>query len=482
MDIMSYKEEVSTSSTLPGEKKKFKLPHVFVLLFLMICFAAFLTHILPAGQFDRQALEIGLNQVRQVLVPGSYHTVEPSPVGPFETMISIYKGMVAAADIIFLVFLPYASFCIVVKTGAMNSFVSWLLHITKGKDVLLIPLFSIVFSLGASLFGMFSEFYGFIPLFVGLAIALGYDAMVGLAIVGLSTGIGFAASMTNPYTVGIAQKVSEVPLFSGLGFRFFHWALFTAIAIWWTLRYARKVKRDPSTSLVNGTNYDHVAMKQEDIENNSTSWRDRGVLSIVAVTMVLLVYGTLKRGWGFNELCGLFLSMGILSGLTAGWSPNRIAKEYSSACSDVVGGAFVVGLARGVLVVLADGNVIDTVIYGLSLPLSGLPRFISAQGMLFTQTLINFFIPSGSGQAATTMPIMAPLADILGVTRQTAILAFQYGDGFSNLLFPTSANIVIMCGIAHVTLEQWWKFFIPLFGLSYLVQMGLLVLAQLTGY
>jgi uncharacterized ion transporter superfamily protein YfcC len=174
--------------------------------------------------------------------------------------------------------------------------------------------------------------------------------------------------------------------------------------------------------------------------------------------------------------------MGILSGLTAGWSPNRIAQEYSSACSDVVGGAFVVGLARGVLVVLADGNVIDTVIYGLSLPLSGLPRFISAQGMLFTQTLINFFIPSGSGQAATTMPIMAPLADILGVTRQTAILAFQYGDGFSNLLFPTSANIVIMCGIAHVTLEQWWKFFIPLFGLSYLVQMGLLVLAQLTGY
>lgn len=472
----------TNTETSTGTRKKFKLPHVFVLLFIMICLAAVLTHLLPAGQFDRQAMEIGPNQVRQVLVPGSYHTVESSPVSPFETMISIYKGMVAAADIIFLVFLPYASFCIVVRTGAMNSFVGWLLRVTQGKDVLLIPLFSIVFSLGASLFGMFSEFYGFIPLFVGLAIALGYDAMVGLAIVGLSTGVGFAASMTNPYTVGIAQKVSEVPLFSGLGFRFFHWALFTAIAIWWTLRYARKVKRNPEISIVNGTDFSHIAMNREEIMSNTTTWRDKGVLAIVAVTMVLLVYGTLKLGWGFNELCGLFLTMGISSGLVAGWSPNKIAKEYASACSDVVGGAFVVGLARGVLVVLAEGNVIDTVIYGLSLPLSGLPRFISAQGMLITQTLINFFIPSGSGQAATTMPIMAPLADILGVTRQTAILAFQYGDGFSNLLFPTSANIVIMCGIAHVTLDQWWKFFVPLFGFAYLIQMGLLALAQVIGY
>ncbi len=465
----------------PEVPKKMKVPHVYVLLFCLIMFAAALTWILPAGEFVRENVEVAPGWFKMVLQPGSYHTVESSPVGPFEAIMAIQKGMVDAAEVVFLVFLAYASFYLVVRTGAMNGFIGWLLRILHGKEFLMIPVFFIVFALGGSLFGMFSEVYGFIPLFVGLGIAMGYDAMVGLSMVCLSTAIGFAAATTNPYTVGLAQKFAELPLFSGIGFRAVSLVVFTAIGIWWTMRYAAKVKKDPSKSVMADVDMGKFALKKEDLLNQELSGRDKIILLIVLATMVLLVTGTLRWGWGFNELIGLFLTMGLSSALVAGWKPNRIAEEMIDGFKDIVFGAMVVGISRAILIVLQDGQIIDTVINGLAAPLAHLPNQIAAQGMLLVQSCINFFIPSGSGQAATTMPIMAPLADVLEVTRQTAVLAFHYGDGFSNILWPT-ADIPIICAIAHVPLSKWWKFFVPLFGIMYVVQMIFLAIAVTIGY
>lgn len=478
-------DEAKVTAAEPQEegqvKKKFKMPHVYVLLFALIFFAALLTYILPAGEFERVEVEVGPNWTKQVLVPGSYHQVEASPVNAFEGLISIYRGLVDAAEVVFLSFLAYASFYLVVRTGSMNRFIGWLLRVLKGKQILMIPVFFYVFALGGSMFGMFGEVYGFIPVFVGLGIAMGYDAIVGLSMVCLSTAVGFAAATTNPYTVGLAQKFAEVPLFSGIGYRTLSFVVFTTIAMWWTMRYARKIKADPSKSIMADVDMGKWALNKDDLMKTTMSGRDKLILVILALTMVVLVFGTLKLGWGFEELIGLFLTMGIASAIIAGWGPSKIASEFVDGCRDIVFGALIVGISRAVLVVLQEGNIIDTVILGLAQPLNGLPSWVAAQGMLVVQSLINFFIPSGSGQAATTMPIMAPLADLLHVTRQTAVLAYQYGDGFSNILWPT-ADIPIICAIAHVPLEKWWKFFVPLFGIMFVVQMLFLMGAVLLGY
>jgi len=472
---------MSAEEKVLNEKKDFKMPHIYVLLFGLIVFATIMTYVLPAGEFERVTVEVGPNWTREVLIPGSYHVIESSPVDPFQMMISIQKGLVDAAEVVFLVFLAYASFYLVVRTGAMNGFIGWLLRVLKGKEILMIPVFFYVFALGGSLFGMFSEVYGFIPIFVGLGIALGYDAIVGLSMVCLSTAIGFAAAMTNPYTVGLAQKFAEVPLFSGMALRVLSFLVFTTIGLWWTMRYAKKVKRDPSKSIMADVDMGKFALKHEDLVGKELSGRDKLILVVLATTMGILVYGTLKLGWGFNELIGLFLSMGIISAIIAGWGPSKIASEFVDGCRDIVFGALIVGISRAVLIVLQDGHIIDTVIMGLASPIQGLPNWMAAQGMLIVQSLINFFIPSGSGQAATTMPIMAPLADLLNVTRQTAVLAFHYGDGFSNILWPT-ADIPIICAIAHVPLEKWWKYFVPLFGIMFVVQLIFMTIAVLVGY
>lgn len=455
---------------------KSKVPHTYVLLFSLIILAVIGTYVLPAGQFDRVQDE---KTHKTLVVPGSYHTVEPSPVSFFDTFIAVQKGMIDAGSVVFFVFIVYASFYVVLQTHALHAFIGLLLRLLKGKEILMIPVFMYTFALGGSIFGMFEETFGFIPLFVGLAIAMGYDAIVGMSMVSFGVAMGFAAAFINPFTVGLAQKFAELPLLSGFGFRMVCWFVLVTMAVAWTMNYARKIKKDPSKSLMKDVDMGSLALDHDELVNTHFSGRDRIILAVVVGMVGLLVWGVMQKGWYFNELAGLFLIMGISCGFLAGWGPNKLASVYVEGLKDIVFGALVIGLSRGILIVMREGNIIDTVIYGLAQPLSQFPRWVAAEGMLFVQTLINFFIPSGSGQAATTMPIMAPLSDLLGVTRQTAVLAFQFGDGFSNILWPTTL-LPVMCGIAHVPIEKWWKYFIPFFLMLLPVQMIFIAAAVIT--
>lgn len=458
-------------------KKKFQLPHIYVLLFGIIVACAIASWILPAGQFDREVNEAG----KELVVAGTYHAVDPTPVGPFQVLQSVYKGMTAAGGVVFFVFVSYASINLIIATGAFNGLVAGLLKRVKGKArAVIIPLFMIIIGAASSTIGLFEETFPFIPIFVGIAIAMGYDAIVGLAIVACGSALGYAGAVMNPFTVGMAQSVAGVPVLSGAGFRIFaHIAMITVASIY-TIRYALRIQADPTKSLVYGTKFE-LAMNPDDVEKHPFGIREALVLLTLAAGIGFIVWGTKTQGWYFNELSGVFLGMGLVSSIIMGWGPSNIANRIAGNFTDIAMACMMIGLARGILIVLQQGSIIDTVVYGMSIPLSAMPRWLAGEAMLVVQTLLNFLIPSGSGQAVVSMPIMAPLADLLNIPRQIAVLAFQYGDGLSNIMWPTAFAPVI-CGIAGIKVEKWWKWFTPLFLLLILTQGITIAIALAIGW
>ncbi len=463
------------------EKKKFRLhmPHVFVILFFLVLVASISTWIIPPGQFDYQSVDVN-GTMRDLVVPGSFHYIdrsEASPTGIIDFFCSFHRGMIEGAEIMMMIFIVNAAFSMIVKTGAFDCMMGALLRKFDGKEKILVPLFFLIYALGATLFGMWNDFNGLIPIMVGMGVALGYDALFGFAIIILGIGIGFASALMNPYTIVIAQSIAGIPVYSNPEIRIAMFVIFSVMSIWWIFRYGKKIKADPSKSLMAGEKT-KFQFDRDELVKLKVGTREKLVLADILVCLIIIMYGFLRSGWGTIQLTGVFLMMGIIAAVIYRWSPNRIAEEFINGCADIVFGALIVGIARATLVVLEDGMVIDTIINSMASLLTGLPPAIAAQGMLVIETLINFIIPSGSGQATTIIPIMAPLGDLIGVSREMTVLTFQMGDGFSNLLWPT-ANIAIGCGISGVPISKWWKFFVPLFCLMYVVQMLLLVFAQL---
>ena len=459
------------------EKKKFKLPHIYVLLSAIIIICTILTWILPTGEFLREANKAGV----EVAVPGTYHLVDRSPVGFFAMVQSFYKGMVDAGPVIFFVFISFSSIGLILETGAINGLIANILRNSKDKtQIMIIPIFITLIGVASSTIGVFEEMMPFIPVFAGICVAMGYDAIVGMSIVALGTAIGYSGAIVNPFTVGMAQSIAGLPLLSGAWYRIICHITLIIVASIYTMRYARKVKNDPQLSFVYGDSNKHE-LNNEELMSYRFGIREKLVLLILAVGIAVIVYGSYNYGWYFNETNAVFLLMGISSALVMGWSFTKIAENISKSFTDVAMACMMIGIARGILIVLKDGNIIDTIVYGLSIPLSYLPKVLMGPAMLVFQTILNFFIPSGSGQAVTSMPIMAPLADLLGISRQVSVLAFQFGDGFSNIVWPT-AFAPIVCGIAGVKLEKWWKFIIPLFGLIVIAQSVLLMIAIIINY
>ncbi len=467
---------MSTGKTLE-KKKKLSLPHIYVLLFAIIVVCTILTWVLPAGEFDRVVNEAN----RSVAVAGTFHTVEQSPVGPFEMFQAVYNGMCDAGSVTFFVFISYASINIIIRSGAFNGLVAGLLKIFKGKArVAIIPIFMFIVGIASSTIGLFEEWFPFVPVFAGLATAMGFDPVVGVAIVALGAGMGYSGATINPFTVGIAQGIAEVAPMSGIGYRFFCHMVMLAVASIFVIRYALKIQADPTKSLVYGETQ-HNSMNETDVQNAPFGIREKLVLLVLLAGIVTVVYGCKVYGWYFAELSAVFMVMGILSAIIMGWGPNKIGELYSAGFTDIAMACMMIGLARGILMVLQAGNIIDTVVYYFSLPLASFPSWFCGVAMLVMQTLLNFLIPSGSGQAATSMPIMAPLADLLGISRDTAVLAFQFGDGLSNIVWPT-AFPAVLAGLAGIKVEKWWKFVIPVASAVVLAQAALMVLAVVTGF
>jgi len=459
------------------EKKKFKLPHIFVLLFGIVLLCTILTWIIPAGQFDRVVNDAG----REIAVAGTWHKVDPTPVGFMGFFTSFYDGMLLAAEIMITVFIAFASVQFVLKSGAFDGLVVALMKVFKGKSsVIVIPLFMAIIGIASSTIGMFEEWLAFIPIFAAIFIGLGYDAMVGLAVVALGAGMGFSGATINPFTVGVAQGIAEVPYMSGVGFRLLCHAAMLVVGGGLTIRYALKVKADPTKSYVYGDDFSSIVGNDSDVKAEFT-WRQKVVLVDLFAAIAVIVYGVNTYGWYFAEITAVFMVMGLVAAIVMGFKPDQIAMVFQEGFKDACTAAMMVGIARATLIVLQEGNIIDTVVYYFSEPLSYLPAWAAAVFMLIMQTALNFFIPSGSGQAAVSMPIMAPTADLLGIPRDIAVLAYQFGDGMSNIVWPT-AFAAIMAGLAGVKLEKWWKFIFPIFGCIILTQAVMIVIAMFTGF
>ncbi len=456
----------------------FRFPHSYVIIFGIIVLVTLLTYIIPAGQFERVVDEVS---GRTLVVPGTFQYVEQSPVGPFEMFVCIQQGFIDVADIIFFIVFAYGFVYMLIKNGTFDALIGSMLRGLGNKVGALIPLAMVLFIFLGSTVGILEETYGMIPIFIGLAVAMGYDAIVGSAMVYVGAATGFAAATLNPFTIGVAQTVAGVEIGSGIGYRILCAVIFGGIAIGYTMWYAHRVKKDPTKSLMYGEKMELASSTDRDkLQATYATGRQKACGVLFVLTIAGLLVGTLKFGWYINQLAGLFLIMMIVVGLVGGFGPSKIAETFVESTKGVIFGALVVGLSRGVLIVMNEAQIVDTIVNFLANLLARTSGYLSAVGMLVMQNIINFFIPSGSGQAAVTMPIMAPVSDMIGLSRQIAVLAFQFGDGFSNMFWPTT--VCMMCGIMNIPLNKWYKFIAPMFAMMFLAQILLMCGAVAIGY
>jgi uncharacterized ion transporter superfamily protein YfcC len=464
-----------------------RIPNAYVLIFLLLIVTAALTWVVPPGQFARAEGPGG----RTVVVPDSFrwivpgetlpegYTLEPVRQGPWDVLRAPMNGFVRAAEIIVFILVLGGVFKVLDATGAVTAGIARVTARMRGRELLAVPVIMILFSLGGATIGMSEETILFVMMFVPLSLALGYDSITGVAMVFVGAGAGFAAAFLNPFTVGVAQGIAELPYPSGMLYRVLAWLVVTAAAILVVIRHARRVKQDPSCSPTFALDEERrreggIGAGMEALAAVPFTPAQRGILALLALVMVVAGLGATFRDWYILEIAAIFLGYSLLAGAMARLGADTFVSTFMKGAGELVGVALVVALARGVLVVAEAGGIIDPVLFVVSAGVGALPSVFGAQLMFLIQMVINFFVPSGSGQAALTMPIMAPLADLIGVTRQTAILAFQFGDGFSAMIHPTSAVLLGVLGAARIPWPVWARWVLPL-QLIFLV-LGLLLL------
>ncbi len=465
----------SPAPTEPVQKSRF--PDSLVLILAMILLAQVATLVLPAGEFQRDG---------DLVIPGTYERVEAPALAAGaslgerllrlvpDSLMAIPRGLEDGAHVIFFVFLIGGVIGVIRRTGAIDALLASVIGGLGSRPILLVAGMTTLFAIGSSTIGMAEEYMPFIPVLVTMCLALRMDAVVAMGLVYVGAGIGYGCAALNPFTVLIAQDIAGVESTSGQGFR---WALLGVcllVGVHHVLRYAKRVQRDPSTSLVGDVDYSDGFEMPEDTA--FTPGRV-AVLVLFAAVIGLFVWGTDQHGWYLDELSALFLGLGIVSALLCRLSANTAAREFCSGAADMTTTALLIGFASTIKVVLSEGKVIDTVIHGIAQPLAEIGSGGAAIGMLVVQSVCNFFIPSGSGQAYVTMPIMAPLADLTGVTRQTSVLAYQMGDGFMNMVVPTNALLMGMLGLGKIPYPRWLAFIVPLLLKLLVVAVAALLLA-----
>lgn len=413
---------------------KQRFPNTIVIVFFLVLISAVATWLLPGGTYVTAA-------------DGSLH-FEPEPSVPqtWQFFTSFFKGFVRQADIIFFILCVGGAFQVLSSTGAVDMGIRKFISRTAGHDKIVLASMALLFSAGGAIFGMSEETIPFVGLAVPLVISMGYDSIVGLLCVYVASNIGFSTAFLNPFTVGVAQKMAGLQLFSGLGYRLFCWCIFTAITIAFILIYASHHKKP--TESYSASEYSPVPI----------SIRQKLVLLILFFTMAMLIAGVIWLKWYITEIAGLFLLMGILCGIVSGYNVNKTADEFMAGAKDIFSSAIVVGLASGIVIILQDGKVMDTILNALQSGLKDSGKGVSLALMYGIQATINFFIPSATAKAAITIPIMAPFSDLIGLGRQSMVMAFQFGDGFTNLITPTSGVLVAALAMAKIQYPDWVKF------------------------
>ena len=459
-------------------KKKFVFPNTYVIIILMMIVAVLLTWIIPSGEFERVKDEVSK---QSIIIPGTFKYIENNPISFLQIPIYIMKGLAKASDIVFLVIIVGGAFNIIIETGMFQSFAGRLTKVFSNKEVLIIPAFSTIFALACTTMGV-NTFIGFAPIAVIIARSIGYDAIVGVSMVALGGAIGFSTGTFNPFTTGVAQSIAGLPIFSGAGYRFICLVVFLIVTNIYIIWYAKKVKANPEASVVYEMEQENKKVEVSEKQHDKIEGRHYLVLLIVIACFVLLVYGSQNWKWKLQENAAMFLWMGVLSGFAYGFGPSKIAEEFTKGAKKLVYGALMIGMANGISLILADGKILDTTVQYLGGLLVVLPSHAQAAGMSLMQLLINGLITSGSGQAAATMPIMLPVADIIGMTKQTAVLAFNFGDGLSNYILPTSSALMGFIAMVGISYSNWMKFMWRLFLIWTVVGAVLVIVANSINY
>lgn len=449
---------------------RIKMPHTYVILTGILLCVVVMTYLIPAGEYDRV---MDAASGRMVVLPDSFHFIEGIRPGLFDIFLALQRGYVSAADIMFLIVFAYGYVYMLTENGTLNRAIRVLTRKLGSRTYLLIPVCMFLFGILGATLGIFEEVYGLISVFMGITVALGYDAVVGGAVVYVGVATGFAAAITNPFSVGIAQSIAELPISSGLWYRVVIFLVFQSAAVWYVMRYAKRVKADPTRSIIYGEQAAVPPAPAED--GGEMTLRQKICLLLFFVTIGVLLYGTSAWGWYVDEIAAWFLMMMVVTGIAGGYSATEICKSFIESTKSIVPSLLVIGFTRGILLTMQDAMISDTIVYGLSKLLGSGNKALAAVGMLFLQNVINFFITGSTSQATITMPIMVPVADIVGVGRETAVLAYCFGDGFSDMFWPTAC--ALQCGLMGIPLNKWYRFMVPLFLIMMVLQTVFIVIS-----
>jgi uncharacterized ion transporter superfamily protein YfcC len=486
-----------------GERvRRVRVPHVYAIIFALLVLTVAASFVIPEGTFERD------QQGR--VIAGSFRfsdgVTESGTALPsgWQLLLALFvaplRGIVAAADIIAFILVIGGTFKVIERTGAFEAAIHRTIERLRGREELIIPVAMLMFSIGGAVFGMGEEIIPFVMILAPLAVGLGYDRTTGAAIAIIGSQVGFAGAMFNPFTVGIAQGIAGLPPLSGWGYRTLCWLLLTIVAIVFVMLRSGSLKRAASTASIRAVGRRSVlllvplllvvtaALLAPDeliasvagpglgwtaavVAGAATVWLTMRarltlehrlcLLSLVAA-LAVIVWGISTHSWYVLEIGAIFLVAGLAAGVVARFGPSRIAECFLEGARDLVAAGLVVGFARGIVLLAEDLHMLDPILHGASAVLGEMPSSVALGSMFFFQSLLNFFVPSGSGQAALTMPIMAPLAELTGLTRQMAVLAFQFGDGFSNMIIPTSAVLMGSLEAGKVPYERWFAYSWPL--------------------
>jgi len=454
---------------------KFKLPHSYALIVLIILLVTLMTYFVPAGEYERVSTQKGIERVK----PDSFHLINNSPVSFFEFFKSIYEGMVSSADIIFFVFIIGGVFNIIKNTGIINQGINLLIDYFEGKEKLIIPIIVFIFSLAGAVLGVSEEILPFYPLLISVSILMGFDKVVGISMGLLGVTSGFAAGFFNPFTVAIAQDIAQLPLFSGFILRIIVYIIFVGSTILYLMRYAGKISNDPKLSIT----YEEKDQIDYELDKpNKFNQKHIRVIIVIIVGYLYLLYGIIEKNYYISEITAIFLIMGIIVGIVYEMNINDIAVKFVDGAGNLVNGALIIGFARAITLVMEKGNILDTIIYSMVSIIKTASPIFNGILMFIVQLILGVFIPSGSGQAAATMPIMVPISDLLGIPRQTAVLAYQFGDGFVNAISPTSGFFMAALALSGIAWKKWARWMFPLFSIWCLEAVVIIFVSMLIGY
>ncbi|MDO5442350.1 MAG: Na+/H+ antiporter NhaC family protein [Bacteroidia bacterium] len=411
---------------------KRNFPNTYVIIFALVVISAIVTWFVPGGCYVKgEDGSLGFERVASV--PQTW-----------QVFTAFFNGFVKQAEIIVFILIVGGAFQVLNSTGAVDAGIKSFMHSFGGHDKLVLASIAVLFSAGGAIFGMSEETIPFVGIAVPLAISMGYDAVVGFLIVYVASNVGFSSAFLNPFTVGIAQQMSGLPLFSGMGYRIACWVFLTALTVVFILWYASKHKKEPAEVIAADT-------------ASGINAKQKAVLIILAATILMLVIGVTCFDWYIAEISALFLIMGILCGIVGGFGANGTVNQFLAGAKDIMSAALVVALASGMVIILQDGKVMDSILHGLQSGLDGSGKMPALSLMYATQAVINFFIPSATAKAAITIPVMAPFSDMIGLSRQAMVMAFQFGDGFTNMITPTSGVLVAALAMAKIPYEKWIK-------------------------